>query len=101
MVVTIVELIAAGSFLQYWFSNVPLWVLSVLCGAVIIGINLFEVKNYGEIEFWFAGIKIVTLIAFIILGALILSGIFPSTTRFIFKLYSIMAGFSQWGLAAC
>ena len=98
VVVTIVELIAAGSFLQYWFSDVPLWILSVLCGAIIIGINLFEVKNYGELEFWFAGIKIVTLIAFIILGALVLSGIFPGTTPS-FSNYTEHGGFFPMGIS--
>ncbi len=75
IIVTIVELLAAGSFLQYWIPNVPLWLLSFLCAAVIVGINLFQVKYYGELEFWFAGIKIVALIAFIILGVLLLFGI--------------------------
>lgn len=98
VVVTIVELIAAGSFLQFWFPNVPLWILSVLCGAIIIGINLFEVKNYGELEFWFAGIKIVTLIAFIILGALVLSGIFPGTTPS-FTNYTEYGGFFPMGIS--
>ena len=98
VVVTIVELIAAGSFLQFWFSDVPLWVLSVFCGAIIIGINLFEVKNYGELEFWFAGIKIVTLIAFIILGASVLSGIFPGTTPS-FSNYTEYGGFFPMGIS--
>jgi AAT family amino acid transporter len=78
IIVTVVELLAAGSFLQFWYPQVPLWLLSFLCAAVIVGINLFEVKYYGEVEFWFAGIKIVALIAFILLGFLIVLGIVPS-----------------------
>src|SRR3954469_18046185 len=93
VVVTIVELIAAGSFLQYWFSDVPLWLLSVLCAAVIVSINLFQVKNYGELEFWFASIKIITLIAFIILGALILFGLFPTSSTASFSNYTDYGGF--------
>ncbi|MBB6446662.1 amino acid permease [Bacillus benzoevorans] len=98
VVVTVVELIAAGSFLQYWFSDVPLWLLSVLCAAVIIGINLFEVKNYGEMEFWFASIKIFTLIAFIILGALILSGVFPASSTVSVSNYTAHGGFFPNGI---
>ncbi|MCO7127220.1 amino acid permease [Sporolactobacillus shoreicorticis] len=78
MIVTIVEILAAGSFLNYWFPGVPLWVLAGLCGLFIIGINLFQVGLYGEFEFWFAGIKIGAIIVFIILGLLILFGIVPS-----------------------
>lgn len=98
IIVTIVELIAAGSFLQYWFSNIPLWLLSVLCAAVIVGINLFQVKHYGEMEFWFASIKIVTLTAFIILGALILLNIFPNSTTASFSNYTAHGGFFPNGI---
>ncbi|KLI03471.1 amino acid permease [Sporolactobacillus inulinus] len=78
MIVTVVEVLAAGSFLQYWFPSVPLWVLAGLCGLFIVGINLFQVSLYGEFEFWFAGIKIGAIIVFIILGFLILFGVIPS-----------------------
>ncbi|SFG47923.1 amino acid/polyamine/organocation transporter, APC superfamily (TC 2.A.3) [Sporolactobacillus nakayamae] len=78
MIVTVVEILAAGSFLQYWFPQIPLWVLAGLCGLFIVGINLFQVSLYGEFEFWFAGIKIGAIIVFIILGLLILFGIVPS-----------------------
>ena len=98
VVVTAVELIAAGSFLKYWFTDVPLWVLSLLCAAVIIGINLFEVKNYGEMEFWFASIKIFTLVAFIILGALILFGIFPTDSSASLSNYTAYGGFFPNGI---
>lgn len=81
IIVTVVELLAAGSFLKFWYPDTPLWLLSVLCGAFIVGINLFQVKHYGELEFWFASIKIITLVAFIILGVLLLFGIIPSATN--------------------
>lgn len=99
VIVTIVELVAAGSFLQYWFSDIPLWILSVLCAALIVGINFFNVKNYGEFEFWFAGIKIFTLIAFIILGALILLGFFPSATTASLSNYIAYGGFFPNGIS--
>ncbi|WP_147533400.1 amino acid permease [Bacillus marasmi] len=79
ILVITVELIAAASFLQYWFPDVPLWVLSLICTAIIVSINLFPVKHFGEMEFWFAGIKILALSLFIILGALILFGAVPSS----------------------
>ncbi|WP_458414817.1 amino acid permease [Schinkia sp. CFF1] len=99
IIVTIVELLAAGSFLKYWFPDVPLWLLSIICGAFIVGINLFQVKHYGEVEFWFAGIKIITLIAFIILGALILFGVFPSTSTASFSNITANGGFFPHGMS--
>lgn len=81
ILVITVELIAAASFLQYWFSAVPLWVLSLLCAGLIVAINLFPVKHFGEMEFWFAGIKILALTLFILLGALIIFGAVPSSIQ--------------------
>lgn len=77
LTVCIIEVIAAGSFLQFWLPNVPLWVLSLACAVIIILMNSFSVKSYGEFEFWLAGIKIAMIIIFIILGASILFGILP------------------------
>lgn len=97
-IVIIVELLAAGSFLQFWFPSIPLWILSLICATVIIAINLFDVKYYGELEFWFAGIKILALIAFILLGALIIFGIFPSTIEDPFTNYTAHGGFFPHGI---
>ncbi|MBT2656982.1 amino acid permease [Bacillus sp. ISL-18] len=98
ILVTIVELLAAGSFLQFWFPSAPLWLLSFLCALVIVGINLFQVKYYGELEFWFAGIKIIALIAFIILGFLLLLGLIPSNIHDPLSNYTGHGGFFPHGL---
>ncbi|BFH63392.1 amino acid permease [Paenibacillus azoreducens] len=76
--VCIIEIIAAGSFLQYWFPAVPLWALSLASAAFIILINLLSVGTFGEFEFWLAGIKIAMIIIFIALGAGLIFGIIPS-----------------------
>nr|WP_263325378.1 amino acid permease [Neobacillus sp. Marseille-Q6967] len=99
MLVITVELLAAGSFLQFWFPAIPLWLLSLLCAIVIIGINLFPVKYYGEMEFWFAGIKILALVVFIALGILILFGIFPSNISDPISNYTDHGGFFPHGLS--
>ncbi len=93
LAVCIIEVVVAGSFLQYWFPNIPLWVLSILCTIFILSINLMNVKHYGEFEFWFAGIKIAMIIVFIILGAGILFGIIPSDGADYFRNYTEHGGF--------
>ncbi|MFL6516512.1 MAG: amino acid permease, partial [Bacillus sp. (in: firmicutes)] len=98
ILVTVVELLAAGSFLQFWFPAIPLWLLSFLCAVVIVGINLTQVKNYGELEFWFAGIKIIALIAFIILGFSLLLGIIPSSIQDPLSNYTAHGGFFPHGI---
>ena len=98
IIVTAVELLAAGSFLQFWFPQSPLWLLSLICAVVIIGINLFQVKYYGELEFWFAGVKILALTAFIILGFLLLLGVIPSGIHNPLSNYTGHGGFFPHGL---
>jgi len=98
-IVTVVELLAAGSFLQFWLPSTPLWLLSFLCAVVIVGINLFQVKYYGELEFWFASIKIITLVAFIILGCLLLFGVIPSTIQDPLSNYTAHGGFFPHGIS--
>ncbi|WP_379971204.1 amino acid permease [Ectobacillus sp. sgz5001026] len=97
LIVCIIEVIAAGSFLQYWFPSVPLWLLSVICAIGIISINTLNVKYYGEFEFWFAGLKIVMIILFIVLGAGILFGIIPSHEAHYFQNYTANQGFFPHG----
>lgn len=77
LTVCVIEVLAAGSFLQYWIPDAPLWLLSLICGAVIIGINMMSVSSYGETEFWLAGIKIAMIIIFIILGTSLVFGVLP------------------------
>lgn len=81
LVVCVIEVIAAGSFLQFWLPDVPLWVLSLASAGFILAINLLSVGGYGEFEFWFAGIKIAMIIVFVILGAAMLFGLIPGASE--------------------
>ncbi|WP_042354740.1 amino acid permease [Bacillus rubiinfantis] len=97
IIVTVVELVAAGSFLQFWLPSIPLWLLSLICAVIIIGINLFQVNFYGELEFWFASVKIIALVAFIILGFLLLIGIIPNEIHNPLTNYTAYGGFFPHG----
>src|SRR5271163_1485022 len=70
------EAVAGGKVLNYWFP-MPLW-LSALCLMVLMtATNLFSVSSYGEFEFWFAGIKVATIVIFLILGIMYVFGLWP------------------------
>jgi len=96
VLVMAVEIVAAGAFLQYWFPAVPLWVLSFIVGVCLILLNILNVKNYGELEFWLAGIKVVTLTLFIVLGGALLFGL-TSGTPADFANYTQHGGFFPFG----
>lgn len=75
VLVSMAELSAVGIYVQYWFPGVPTWVSALVFYVVINAINLLHVKLFGEMEFWFAIIKVVAILSMIGFGVyLMLSG---------------------------
>lgn len=70
-----VELVAAQLVMQYWFPDIPgiIWSASFL--TLMFLLNAISVRGFGEAEYWFALIKVVTVIAFIATGTLMIFGI--------------------------
>ncbi len=75
VLVAMAELTAVGIYVQYWWPEIPTWVSAAVFFLAINAINLANVKVYGEMEFWFALIKVLAIIAMILFGGwLLLSG---------------------------
>ena len=72
VVIVMAEVTAAGIYMQYWFPSLPQWVPALGALVMLLGANLIAVGVFGEFEFWFAIIKVVTIIGMIILGLAIL-----------------------------
>lgn len=68
IIVSMLELTATCMFLDFWFPHASHWLIALNILILFTVINLMNVKLYGEFEFWFAGIKVVVIIALIILG---------------------------------
>ncbi len=68
------ELVAAATYMHYWFPSVQAIVWIVLFAAGLLAVNLRSVGDYGRFEFWFAKINLVTILSFIVLGAALLVG---------------------------
>ncbi|WP_312099206.1 amino acid permease [Niallia sp.] len=66
--IAMADLTAIGMYTQFWFPNVPQWLPGFIALIVLLIMNLATVKLFGEMEFWFALIKIVAIIALIIIG---------------------------------
>ena len=69
------EITAVSNYVQLWFPNWPAWQIQIVFLALLSCVNLIAVKVFGEVEFWFGMIKIVTILA------LIATGIFMVTTN--------------------
>ncbi|WAC93899.1 amino acid permease [Mycobacterium sp. Aquia_213] len=74
----VAELVAIAGYLQFWWPGLPAWVPALVACGLILLVNLFSVRNFGEIEFWFALIKVVAIIGLIVVGVILLSTNFVS-----------------------
>jgi len=83
------ELVAGALIVQFWFphSNSTLWAMGFF--AVLLALNLLSVRAYAEAEYWFAGIKVVTVIIFLAVGALMITGMIGNHH----------IGFQNWALS--
>ncbi len=81
------ELLAAGFLMQFWFPGTSVVMWSGIFFVIIMLINLFSVRIYGESEYWMSLIKVSFIIIFIVVGILAILGI---------SKYGHAVGFSNW-----
>ncbi|MEG0922199.1 MAG: D-serine/D-alanine/glycine transporter [Comamonas sp.] len=72
----IADVIAISAYAQFWWPDLPQWAPAIACVTVLLSLNLLTVKLFGEIEFWFAMIKIVAIVT------LVGTGLYMVTTGF-------------------
>ncbi|GLQ88560.1 D-serine/D-alanine/glycine transporter [Dyella flagellata] len=68
IVTVIAEVVAIASYAQFWFPGLMPWVPILLCVLLLLALNLTAVRWFGELEFWFALIKIVAIMVLIVVG---------------------------------
>ncbi|CAO3587312.1 unnamed protein product [Absidia cylindrospora] len=69
-----VELTGVALIMEYWVKSVNSVIWSVICLVILVVINVFAVKGYGEVEYWISFVKIITILAFIIVGLCVDTG---------------------------
>lgn len=98
MINIIAEAVAAASFLQLWFANVPTWVFVLIIALLTSLINLFSVALFAETEYWLAFIKISVVILLIIFGVfLVAKQIFDTNLLITFSGMTAHGGFAPHG----
>ncbi|BBU45027.1 L-asparagine permease [Pseudomonas putida] len=70
----IVDITAVAIYMKYWgvFADFPQWGFALIALTVVTVMNLIGVKWFGEMEFWFAIIKVGAIVAFLIVGTVVL-----------------------------
>lgn len=78
VVTGIADVVAISSYFQLWFPDFSIWMSALLCVVVFLALNIVTVKLFGELEFWFAIIKIVAIVALIVTGIVLVAMHYPS-----------------------
>ncbi len=73
------EITGASAIVNDWVPSIPQWVVALVFVVFFAVVNLAKVSNFGEFEFWFAAIKVTVIIAFLVIGVLLVFGILPDT----------------------
>ena len=68
VVVGMSEMIAIGEYFKFWWPGLPAWLPGLVAITFLVLANLISVRMFGELEFWFALIKVVTIVLMIIAG---------------------------------
>src|SRR5260370_15555593 len=91
MVVVGSEVVAASIYCKFWFPETASWIWIGLFSLVILYVNCTSVGNIGTFEYWLSMVKVVTIVAFLILGSALLFGVgFPKVG---FANYTAHGGF--------
>lgn len=101
---TIVDITAAALYMRFFgayvpfIAAVPQWVWALLALVLVLGVNLVSVKVFGELEFWFALIKVAALVVFLAVGIYFVVFGTPSGSPTGFSLIADNGGFFPAGL---
>ncbi|QOW46732.1 MULTISPECIES: amino acid permease [Acinetobacter] len=69
------EFTAAALLMQEWFPQVSMWLWTIIFAGVVFGLNMSSTRWFAESEFWLSLVKVITVIAFIVLGLLAIFGL--------------------------
>ncbi|MDR0968080.1 MAG: amino acid permease [Holosporaceae bacterium] len=93
IVIGMAEFTAVGVYCNFWWPQLPQWIPPLVSLASVTSVNLLTVKLFGELEFWFALIKVVTILAMILFGVIF----FINGSTGVSNLYALEGGFMPKG----
>jgi L-asparagine permease len=64
----VAELTAIGVYVKYWAPAMPQWLSALIALGVLLAVNLVSVRLFGELEFWFATLKVIAILSFLLVG---------------------------------
>ncbi|MDK4687823.1 amino acid permease [Kingella negevensis] len=89
VVIGIADIVAITGYVQFWWADVPLWLPGLVCILFMGLMNMLTVKSFGEMEFWFALVKILAIVG------LVLAGLYLIFTGFVNPKTGVQASFTH------
>ena len=77
VIVVALEAVAGARLLAFWFPAAPPWTLTLALVLAFTLLNLLSVRSWGEAEYWFASIKVASIVVFLCLGVAFILGAWP------------------------
>lgn len=68
----VAEITAVGIYMHYWFPALPQWVSALAALGVLLTVNMLSVRLFGELEFWFAVLKVTAIVTFLFVALALL-----------------------------
>lgn len=68
IVTGIADVVAVSGYVAYWAPDLPRWLPALCLVGLLLALNLVAVRLFGELEFWFAIVKIVAIVALVVTG---------------------------------
>lgn len=81
--IAMAEITAIGLYIQLWLPHCPQWVPGLITLIILVCVNLITVSAFGEVEFWFAMIKIVAIVSLIAIGIVLMFMQFKSPAGYV------------------
>ncbi len=91
------EITAVAIYFAFWFPSVPQWTWVVAVSIGLVALNMLQVSRFGEFEYWFALVKVLAIVAFIIVGLALIFGLGPRHALGLSNLVSQPGGFLPYG----
>lgn len=83
------DVVVVAGFFQYWYPDVPAWMPAFFTLFVLLGLNMLAVRIFGEVEFWFAIIKIVAIVMLILTATVMIATSFTSPNGVVASLSNV------------
>src|ERR1700733_3315310 len=91
------EITAVAIYFGFWFPSIPQWAWVVAVSIGLVALNTLQVSRFGEFEYWFALVKVLAIVAFILVGLALIFGLGPRPAIGLSNLLSQPGGLLPFG----